>query len=130
MRYLDDSNIEIAGSNTIPAIPCGGTITDTAIEIMGYEVQGESEITKTIWEDTTIEFHYAPEVTPQWTYTVKYLNFSAGGVPIAEDKVVGCEEGDIIYEIAIEIPGYKCVWSSTIEEKSDRSRRQTSGFQS
>lgn len=124
VRYLDDSNIEIARSNTILAIPCGETITETAIEITGYQVQGESVITRTIWEDTTIEFHYAPEVTPQWTYTVKYLDVLNGGVPIADDKVDFCMEGQLIYEEAIPILGYRCVGPSSIEVEITRDKQE------
>ena len=117
VRYLDASNIEIAGSKTIFDCRCGETISDLAIDIAGYKLQGDSVITRTIWEDnTTIEIHYALEFTHQWTYTVRYLNVSAGGVPIAEDKTVDCEEGENIYEKAIDIPGYKCYDPSTINE--------------
>lgn len=104
IKYLkEDSKTFVKEPTVIYDRQLGEVITEYAPEIEGYDVINPEE-TITITEDyNEIIFYYRSE---EVKYVVEYLDVRTNEPIYAERNVYGFMYGDVITEIALDIPGY------------------------
>lgn len=108
VRYLEEgTNAELAAPKVVNEQVVGDEVTETALEIEGYELV--SEVTQKLVLDETenvISFYYKP-VKKLVSYTIYYMDIDSG-IELHERKTVdGLEVGETVTEYAIDIENYE-----------------------
>ena len=111
--YLQNSKTPLAPSKIVYYQTMGTTVTETAINIIGYTALEPTTITITIDDiDNEITFYYTPNTNIQ--YTVHYY-LQNTKTPLAPSKIVYYQTmGTTVTETAINIIGYTALEPTTI----------------
>ena len=94
----------------------GKTVTESAIDISGYTVYGQSTKSLYIRKSSncySITFYYQKQQAQTTDYYVRYLEYETEAVLAPEKHVENQAVGSIVTETAIDIPGYRLVGSDT-----------------
>ncbi|MBR4878822.1 MAG: VWA domain-containing protein, partial [Clostridia bacterium] len=106
VNYLEQgTNKVLADANTVNGQEFGANVTETAINITGYNLVGENQQSITIdVENNVINFYYTKK--SELSYVVKYLE-KGTLTALADEKTVGNKTyGETVTEDAIAITGY------------------------
>lgn len=113
-EYLNKATMEEIAAPTTATANVGDTVTVTAAEIDGYQLNGQDEQSITLQEDAenTVKFMYAQEIP----YTVEYLD--QDGEAVSPAKVVEKHTvGEKVTEKAPKIDGYELTSSDVFKIK-------------
>ena len=107
VKYLDKaSNEPVASEKSVSDLEVGTEVTETAIEVDGYDALDPTEVTIELIDGENVIIFYYDKQPVLTDYVVKYLE-KGTNEPVAEQKTVeGKEVGTTVTESAIDVDGY------------------------